>query len=426
MILCSNCGLELDNSVDFCPQCGTQVIKKQETILEADIHESRHSNNKRIVIDGLHDKKEYGKESERIEKIKQSGWVFSDINPDIDTLKPLKKSISHLKQDTPAEDDKLKDEKLNIQEIQNPQENKDITVNPTSNLPKEEEDIKSDTKLQKNVLLGGFISDAENVNPEEKAENKPKKNELVVPSNKISPKNLLLAKPKKDIRLFNQEEVIKENEGRKKKDKKESVFKTVQNKLQKTSETDVKEKNEVQITNVSTKELLEDYSDEIMIGSKEDVAKILEKEAERERLLEKSKETIQEETPRRKRNLFSAMISGFADEEEDEKIKAEISKSKRQHKESKLSSVIVGSEGRKKKRNNNLDIEEERQDQISQVETNEKEYDDYYEFVMPLDDMKFERRSSFKAHIIGIFLIIAGAIGIAFLIASTGIGKGLT
>ena len=241
----------------------------------------------------------------------------------------------------------------------------------------------------------------------------------------ISAKSLLMGQP------ITQETVpVIDIEKDKSKDKSKSLSKKLK-KGEELLDKKIEARKKEVIPEATTSELLADYSDEIMVGSKSDVEKLMEKEKERTELFEKQKGNLKgvlsdDNTfkPKRK-GLFSSMFSGFADEEEDEKIKAEISKSKKARGSSGFTSVLQsGVEGRKRKRDHHYQEDEERRsDQISQTDRHEKDYDNYYEFVMPLDNMKYEKKSSFKPHLIGIALIFVGAIVIGLLIAKSQLGS---
>lgn len=185
------------------------------------------------------------------------------------------------------------------------------------------------------------------------------------------------------------------------------------------------------------------YGDDVMIGNKEDAEAIAKKEEERKEYLSKpnslknklfGKEKPQDRdtakplniATKKKNTAMNSMFSGFADEEADEEIKSEIAKSKENAATERLSSILnSGSEGRKKKKNNNeIAAEKEvRQDVIEQRDYHEEDYDNYYEFVKPSDNMVYEKKSSFKVHFIAFILIIIGTIFIGIMVAKSGFGN---
>ena len=187
------------------------------------------------------------------------------------------------------------------------------------------------------------------------------------------------------------------------------------------------------------------YSDEdVIVGDIEDVEAIERKEKERQAFLSKpnrlrdalfsNKEEPEEEettkpisiaTKGGRSSIFNNMFSGFADEAEDEAIKAEIQKSKQNLVNEDLASILEsGSEGRVKKVNNNqLNAKETRADVITQKDYNEKDYDNYYEFVIPSDNMKYEAKSSFKVHFIAVILVIITSIVVGVVFSRTALSQ---
>lgn len=185
------------------------------------------------------------------------------------------------------------------------------------------------------------------------------------------------------------------------------------------------------------------YGDDVLVGNKEDAEAIAKKEEERKEYLSKpnslKNKLFGKEKPenkdtakplnvatKRRNNTMSSMFSGFADEEVDEEIKSEIAKSKENAASESLSSILnSGTEGRKKKKNNNeiAADKEIRQDVIEQRDYHEEDYDNYYEFVKPSDNMIYEKKSSFKVHFIAFILIIIGTIFIGVMVAKSGFGQ---
>lgn len=189
-------------------------------------------------------------------------------------------------------------------------------------------------------------------------------------------------------------------------------------------------------------ELIVNYKyddDDIIYGDDSDLKEIEKKELERAKFSESTKSNKgglksilfnktdsdnknTNKTQNKKRGLFSSMFSGFADEEADEELKSEISKSKPTSNK-KYSELKRTGEGRKKKKNkeDNKD-REERSDKIEQTDKHEEDYDNYYEVVIPLDEFKYERKSSFKVHFIGFVIITVASLLVGVLIATSGFG----
>lgn len=174
------------------------------------------------------------------------------------------------------------------------------------------------------------------------------------------------------------------------------------------------------------KELISSYEyddDEVIYGDNTTLKQIQDKEKERELLSKPHKKnmfqsliesSISKDKENNNRGLLSNMISGFADEKEDENIKSQISKGK------KLESAASSLLGKKRKTTLEKDV---RQDIVEQNDQQEEDYDNYYEVVIPADNLKYENKSSFKMHFIGLAVIFLISVAVVYFVATSGLGK---
>lgn len=351
---CFNCGLQVEDNIDICPQCGAMLPVEE-------------------AVDNKVDK------SDNRPKKDNSRWSFSE-NSDSDNLKPFNPFGATQKNNNVETPKEKRKEEIHVveEEISKP-------IESDFNIEKTEEET---TEPQ----INSDVNNKEEVKPEIK----PKRPQ---PQQPISGKSLLLG-----------------------------MGAPAQSKF-------------------SDKEAEKFYDDnDVIVGDAKDAEAIAEKEREREQFLSKPNkfkdalfgkpkeddeskkkgEVLDVSSKAPKRSVFNSMFSGFADEQEDEEIKAEIAKSKKNTVGEKMSSLLnSGSEGRRKKKNNNdlAEDKEVRPDVIEQRDYNEEDYDNYYEFVMPSDNMKYEKKSSFKVHLIALVLVFVAAIAVGILFSKSAISR---